>query len=343
MEIDHRLLQGAVTEVGADLADRCPGIEEVGGVGVSQGVGGDLLVGLQEPALSHGDLHGLLGRGCAHGLLAHAHGLGLGHLGTLPAPGQTRKEPLAIAVGLPEPPQTDKQFGRDGNLTGLPALGIHDPDDEALAIDVLGLEMGRLAQAQTAVIDDGKEGAEASLMEGREQKGDLVTGQHVRERLDAPNLELGPDVPLPAQMVAVEIAKGGEGLVERAAGQLALGLEVKQEVEDLVGFQARGDFPGIMSVDLPGPVEVDTLGALGKPFELDKAVELTIPRSGGDVWFFLLSSYHARMPNPPHPFQTHKTQSKAQPRRAAAPFNKSAQATRYTLTLSKVARWPGCG
>ena len=40
-------------------------------------------------------------------------------------------------------------------------------------------------------------------------------------------------------MVAVKGAQGADGLVEGGAGELAVSLEVDEEIENLVGFEIR--------------------------------------------------------------------------------------------------------
>ena len=67
-------------------------------------------------------------------------GLAQGDAGALPPTPDTGEEPVNIAMGLPKGAQSDEQRGGDGDLTGLPSLAVADADDEALRVDVLGLE-----------------------------------------------------------------------------------------------------------------------------------------------------------------------------------------------------------
>ena len=68
-----------------------------------------------------------------------------------------------IAVELA---QAGEELGGDGHFAGFAVFGVGDVDDEALAVDVPGLDGEGFAQAQSALIDDGKEGAVASVAEG---------------------------------------------------------------------------------------------------------------------------------------------------------------------------------
>ena len=67
----------------------------------------------------------------------------------------------------------------------------------------------------------------------RRKQGDLLAGQHVGQRFVALDVDLLPDVPVESEVVAVEGAQGADGLVERAGFELALVLEVDEEVEHL--------------------------------------------------------------------------------------------------------------
>jgi hypothetical protein len=61
----------------------------------------------------------------------------------------------------------------------------------------------------------------------------------VGQRLDALDVDLRPDFPGLAKVVAVKGAQRADGLVEGGGRQFALGLEVNQEVEDLSRIEIR--------------------------------------------------------------------------------------------------------
>ena len=114
-----------------------------------------------------------------------------------------------------------------------------DAQDEAPAVDVFRADVERLAQAQATLIDEGEVGAVAAVTEGAKELGDFLAGEDVGQRLDALDFDLGPDFPSLAEVVAVEGAQGADGLVEGGAGELAVGLEVDEEIEDLGRFEIR--------------------------------------------------------------------------------------------------------
>ena len=58
----------------------------------------------------------------------------------------------------------------------------------------------------------------------------------MRKRFFTADFDLGPDLPAQFEMVAKEGSDGTEGLVDGAASEVALGLEVEQEVESLPAF-----------------------------------------------------------------------------------------------------------
>lgn len=97
------------------------------------------------------------------------------------------------------------------------------------------------------------------------------------ERFLTADLDLFPDVPVELEVVAVEGAQGADGLVEGAGLELAVILEVDEEVEDLFGRQFREIGPGQMVGELADPAVVGFASALGESFELDEAGVVLIP------------------------------------------------------------------
>jgi hypothetical protein len=68
----------------------------------------------------------------------------------------------------------------------------------------------------------------------------------VGQWLDALDVDFGPDFPRLAEVVAVEGAQGADGLVEGGSGELAVGLKVDEEVEDLGRSEVRERCAGEM-------------------------------------------------------------------------------------------------
>ena len=233
VQINHGRLEGGVTQVGGDLPHAGACLQHVRGIAVAQGVDANLLMVLHEAAFVFGDLDGGPDAGFGHGLAAVVEGLAETDAGAFPTASRGWKEPVGIAVPTPKHPESGEQLRRDGNLAGLAAFGVADTQNEAFAVDVSGADVQRLAHAQPALIDEGEVGAVAPVAERPQQFGNFPAGENVWKGFLALDLDLRPNLPALAQVIAVEGSKGADGLVERGTGEFALRLEVKQEVEDL--------------------------------------------------------------------------------------------------------------
>lgn len=77
MEVDQRLVQAGVAEVGTDVAEVDALVQEVGGVAVTKGVRGDALFEMER---DDGKFEGVLYGGGAHGSGGFTHGEALGFL-----------------------------------------------------------------------------------------------------------------------------------------------------------------------------------------------------------------------------------------------------------------------
>lgn len=159
------------------------------------------------------------------------HGLAQGGAGAVPTATHAREEPFGVFVARVELAQAGEEFGGDGNFARLVVFGLGNVDDEPLAVDVAGFDGKCLADAQPALIDDGAECAVATVAKGPQEQGDLVAGEDVGKRFLALDVDLFPDVPVEAEVVAVKGTQTANGLVERGGGQFALILEVDEEIE----------------------------------------------------------------------------------------------------------------
>jgi hypothetical protein len=139
----------------------------------------------------------------------------------------------------------------------------------------------RLAHPQPALIDEGEVGAVAAVAEGAEQPGDLAAGEDVGQRILAFDPDLRPDLPGLAEMVAVEGAQGADGLVEGGGGELAVVLEVEEEIEDPAAVEIGERGAGVVVGELGSPAEVGPDGAFAQAFEVDEAGVILIPPCGG--------------------------------------------------------------
>lgn len=135
----------------------------------------------------------------------------------------------------------------------------------------------RLANSQPALVDHGAERAVASVTESAQKLGDFAAGEDLRKRFVAQGVDLFPDVPVEPEVVAVERAQSADGLVEGGGSELALILQVDEEIEH-VGRWQRGEVRlREMIGELADPTVVAQAAAIGEAFELDEAGEVLIP------------------------------------------------------------------
>ena len=150
--------------------------------------------------------------------------------------------------------------------------------------------------------------------------------------LDALDFDFRPDFPSLAKVVAVEGAQGTDGLVKGGSGELAVGLEVDEEVENLARFEIRERSVGEMVGELRGPAEVSCDGAAAQSFELDEAEVVLIPRSRREcvyLFFICVKRVTARVT---------PLNAESRSRRAAALFNKPRHATASSRSVEMISR-----
>jgi len=159
----------------------------------------------------------------------------------------------------------------------LPMLTEQLKDDEALAFDVCRLDADGFVQAQSALIDQCAVGAKTDFAEGAQEAVDFQAGEHFGQGLITLDVDLLPDVPGDAEVIAVEGPQSADRLINGAGPKLPLILEVDQEVEDPLGSQLRKIGLRVVVGELVDPAVVGLTTALSEPFELDKTGEVLIP------------------------------------------------------------------
>ena len=154
-----------------------------------------------------------------------------------------------------------------------------DADGEPFPVDVFGFDAERLAHAESALVDDGEIDPVTFLAHGLQQGGDIIAGQHVRERFITFDLDLAPDRPVAFEVIAVEGAKRADCLVDGVGCEVALGMEMEQEIEDLVFVEVRrlDRAVDIVAVDLFDPAQVGILGAGLEVLQLHEALKFLEP------------------------------------------------------------------
>lgn len=190
-----------------------------------------------------------------------------------------------FVIGI-ELAQAGKEFGRDGNFAGLVVFGFGNVNDEALAIDVLGLDGKSLADAQTALIQDGEESPVAPVAESPQQQGDFIAGQDMGKWLFTFDVDLFPDIPIEPEVVAVKGAQAADSLVDGGGREFAVVLDVDEEVE----HASRGGCGEIVLAkefrEMADPAVVTVAGFLGVAFQLDETGEVLIPRGRRECVIF---------------------------------------------------------
>lgn len=93
----------------------------------------------------------------------------------LPSAPDAGKKPVRIAVSVPENAEPLIQLRSDGNLAGLAPLAVDDANDEALAVDVFGLDANRFTEAEAALINHGEVGAVTTVPERAKKPRDFLT------------------------------------------------------------------------------------------------------------------------------------------------------------------------
>ena len=135
-----------------------------------------MVVFFGKAAFGGGDVDGLPDGGLGHGFGGAVQGLAQGDAGVLPSAADAGEEPFGVLVAGVEPAQAGEEFGSDGNFARLAVFGLGNEDDETLAVDVAGFDGECLAQAQSALIDDGAVGTVASVAKRAQEQGDLKPG-----------------------------------------------------------------------------------------------------------------------------------------------------------------------
>lgn len=235
-----------VAEVLLDEAEVDAVLEQVGGIGVAQGV--DVSAFVQTTPL-HGVTEGALETVASDRSAVVSDGV----LDTMASDGG--KQPEGRMVGAPVAPQQLKSGGRQRNLTVLEALAT-DAKNAAGTVDVGDLKAGALHEAQATGINRGQADAVDVDAHGVEDAPDLVAAEHHGEFLFGARLGDIQALPIAAKRLLVEEAEAAEDDREGAAGDLLVELQMQQVASDLVFFELVG-----RPVGLPFVRSATTIGS----------------------------------------------------------------------------------
>jgi hypothetical protein len=185
VEGDHRscelgMASGALDEPGID-----PGFQQMGGVGMPQGMDGDTCFG--EPGALLSFTEGALDTGATHGG-------GGGRTLSLVAP-RGGKEPGGVPVGFPGGAEERKGLGGPWNVSIFGPLAAMDMDLETRAVNVRDLEEEGFLEPEAQARDGGEGDVVVERGGGRqesphflhtEDSGEVVGGLRAQERQRGP-------------------------------------------------------------------------------------------------------------------------------------------------------------
>ena len=241
-----------VAEVDPDLAEVLALFEQVGGVGMAQGVNVGVLF---DAALIEGQTEGALEGGATHGL-----GGGGGAPARMPPGGEDQR---GMTMRFPKFAQECQRAFGQRDVTILIALARADVKEAALGVNIADLEVQTFAQAQTAGIDRGQSDALIQGGHGGEEAAHLGSGKDDGKfelGIGADQIQFGG--PEAFEGFLPEKFEGADDLGGGRAGDLFDGFEMEAILAELLGGDQIGGF-GIKLGELAEAGAVGLLGARG--------------------------------------------------------------------------------
>ena len=245
--------QGALDETGVHA-----GFEQMGGVGMPQGMDGDA---------HFGDAGSLFG--CAEGALDTGATHGGGRRRTLVViPPGGGKEPGGVPMGFPGGAEQREGLGGQGDVPVFGALAAVDMDLEALAIDVGDLQGEGFMEPEAQAIDGGEGDLVVQGGGGREEPPDLLHTEDGGETVGGLRAQERQGVPVALEDVLREEA---DTAVADAHGRWGEAVDVFA-VQEVVLQLLFGDAVGGCVVELSQQADFPDRGFL-RPFALATEVE----------------------------------------------------------------------
>ena len=131
-----------MTEIGLDEPQIDAGFEQVGGIGMTQGMNAGIFL---DAAFLQRGFEGALDTALVHRLRGRRHG----HAGACGG----RKEPDGMAVGAPLLAQQSQRALRQRHVAVLVALAVPDMEHPPLAVNISDLQTDTFQQAQAARVN----------------------------------------------------------------------------------------------------------------------------------------------------------------------------------------------
>ena len=250
MQVDHRGLQAAVTEILLDDFQRDALFQQMRGVRMAQRVRTDLL---SEVELVGDQLHGVLDGGGAH------RSLGGRHPGMLAAIGWKQK--TFVSMCRPVATQLVQRVGRQGNVAILGTLAAMNVNQSSRGVDVTDLQVQSFAEPQAHRIDRPEENSHPLRRAGIDDAVHLWDGDYFRERLGVEDFQMVECRPVASAGGPIEELEGRKCDAKRTFGVVFLVLEVHKIAAELVFADLiRGGLPVVC--EFTDFAEIAVVGAL---------------------------------------------------------------------------------
>lgn len=225
-----------MAEVGLDQAQVDPGLEQMGGVGVAQGVG----VGpLADATLPEGPPEGGLEARAGHGARI------LREAGGQPAAGGGWEQPVRRAMGPPVLAEQPEGLLRQRDVAIPPALAV-DVELHAGAVYLGHLQPGPLHQAQPAGVERRQADAVDRDTHLGEDAADLLAAEHDGQLLLPGRTDDLEQVPLPPEGLFEQDLDPAQGDGDGVARELLAVLQVEEVLPQFL----LGDLAGGLAVVL---------------------------------------------------------------------------------------------
>jgi hypothetical protein len=231
VEIDHGGFELGMAHVALDDPQVDSGFEEMGGIGVTQGMDGD---GLFSDACSNlGPTEGTLDT-------AFGHGRGSG-VCSITASAKSREEEAGVTVGGPIASEQLEGGKGERDVAILGTLSPVDMDHHASGIDIGDFEMETFVESQAAGIDGGKIGVILGGFDLGKNGSDFFMAENGRKASFGLGSEDSEDVPVSLEDVFVEEAYPAIADAHGIGGPVINILAVEEIVlEFLLGDQVGG-------------------------------------------------------------------------------------------------------
>jgi hypothetical protein len=263
-----------VAEAFLDMAERDAGVEEVGGVGMAEGMDGGVLT---DAGVLEGEAEGSLDAGDGEGMIGGGHGGG--------AVAGGGEEPEGVAMGLPEDAQHVQGGGRERDIAILAPFAVADVDEGASAVDVGDAELGGFTDAQAARINGGEAGAIPEWIDEGEEMLDFREGEDNGEGLRTGRSDEVKDGPLVAECLFVEELDARDEDGHGAAGSMLVVDHGEEEGANLIFGEGVGS-EAVVCGELQDSPEIRLLGARRESCQAEVIDHALFARGGhGDTPF----------------------------------------------------------